>query len=64
MRALAMELLHQLGGLRGPEIGNIFGVDYSLVSQARKRLREKTVCDQRLRATIGRIEKRMSTVKI
>lgn len=38
-RRIAMDLLYCYGGLKGPEIGLLFGVDYSIVSQNRKRLR-------------------------
>jgi putative transposase len=40
-RALAMELLYRVGGLKGAEIGKIFNISYNAVSQERKRLMEK-----------------------
>jgi putative transposase len=37
LRQIAMELLYRAGGLKGPEIGEeIFGVDYTSVSQERR----------------------------
>lgn len=38
MRRLAMDLLFRHGGFSGPEIGTLFEVGYSAVSQERKRL--------------------------
>jgi hypothetical protein len=53
---LVMEVPYRVGGLKGPEIGGLFGIDYGLVSQERKRLREKLANDRKLRALISRIE--------
>jgi DNA-directed RNA polymerase specialized sigma24 family protein len=36
----------RVGGLKGTEIGEMMGVDYSTVSQERKRLREKLKSDK------------------
>ncbi len=63
-RRIAMELLYRAGGLTGPEIGAIFGVDYSTVSQERKRLRAETAKDSSLQQVMERIEQRMSIQKI
>ena len=41
IRQITMDLLYRAGGLSGTEIGEMMGVDYSTVSQGRKRLREK-----------------------
>ena len=35
-----MGLLYKYGGMKGGEIGHMMGLDYSTVSQVRKRLRE------------------------
>ncbi len=59
-----MDLLYRVGGLKGSEIGKIFGVDYSTVSQGRKRLREKMKKDKKLRTLVKEIEDNMSIVKI
>jgi putative transposase len=53
-----------LGGLKGPAIGTLFGVDYSSVSQERKRLRERLGRDQALSELMQRLERGLSTIKI
>ncbi|MEA3222621.1 MAG: transposase [Thermodesulfobacteriota bacterium] len=60
MRQMAMEMLYREGRLRGTEIGKIFRVDYSTVSQGRKRLRDKAKKDKALASLIDKIEKRLS----
>ncbi len=60
LRQIAMEFLYRAGGLKGPEIGNMMGVDYSTVSQNRKRLREKLKRDNELEGLFRRIEARLS----
>ena len=64
LRRLAMDLLFRHGGLSGPEIGTLFEVGYSAVSQERKRLRERWEKDVELEKLIRRLEERLSTVKI
>ncbi len=64
LRQIVMEVLYREGGLKGPEIGRIFELDYGSVSQERKRLREKLRKDRRLRALMSRIESRLSTSEI
>ncbi len=64
LRRMAMELLYRSGGLKGPEIGALFGVAYSAVSQERKRLRERIVQEHGLREMMERIEGDLSTMKI
>lgn len=51
-----MDLLCRVGGLRGTEIGEMLGVDYSTVSLGRKRLREKLKNDEHLSQIIKRVE--------
>jgi len=63
LRQLTMELLYKAGGLTGPQIGALFGIDYSAVSQERKRFRERLTSDKKLKALHGRLE-RLLTVKI
>src|SRR4030043_561024 len=60
IRQIAMDLLYRTGGLKGAESGKLMGVDYSTVSQERKRLREKIEKDRKLRQIEDRIEKRLS----
>lgn len=56
-RALVMELMHRHGGLKQEEIGRRLGdVDYTLVSRARKRFREKMERDSKLRKWYRDIE--------
>jgi putative transposase len=59
-----MDLLFRHGGLRGPEIGALFGVGYSAVSQERKRLRERREKDRKLEKLVRRLEDKLSTMKI
>ncbi len=55
-----MDLLYRIGGLTGIEIGEILGVDYSTVSQGRKRLREKMHKDKKLMQMATKIERELS----
>jgi putative transposase len=64
LRQMMMELLYVKGGLTGPEIGALFGVDYSAVSQERKRFREKMNDDRKLKSLYDRIMVKMLTIKI
>lgn len=56
LRQMAMELLYRVGGLKGEEIGRIFGVGYTSVSQERRRLRERLSNDRKLEAWLKRME--------
>lgn len=60
IRQIVMDILYRAGGLKGVEIGTLLGVDYSTVSQGRKRLREKVQKDRKLKELISRIEQRLS----
>jgi putative transposase len=64
LRRLAMDLLFRHGGLRGPEIGALFEVGYSAVSQERKRLRENRGEDRKFGKLVRRLEDILSTIKI
>lgn len=64
LRRIVMELLYRSGGLKGPQIGCIFDVDYATVSQERKRLYDKANKDRKVRALMGRLEGILSTSKI
>lgn len=64
LRRLAMELLYRIGGLKGPQIGRLFGIDYGPVSQERKRLREKLQTDRKLRGLLSQIEDKLSSNEI
>lgn len=50
-----MDLLYRIGGIKGIEIGRMMEVDYSTVSQGRKRLRKKLQEDKKLKRMVGRI---------
>jgi REP element-mobilizing transposase RayT len=56
LRPVLMDVLYRVGGLTGIEIGKIFNVGYSAVSQTRKRLALRSEKDKNLRELIGRIE--------
>lgn len=55
---------YRVGGIKCPEIGRLFRIDYGPVSQERKRLREKLLNDKKLRALLGRIESNLSSNEI
>jgi hypothetical protein len=50
----------EAGGLTGVEIGEILVVDYSTVSQRRKRLQEKIRQNKKLKLLINGIERTLS----
>ena len=50
----------RVGGLKGTEIGEMMGVDYSTVSQERKRLREKLKSDKNVSKLIQQRESGLS----
>ncbi|MBU0674248.1 MAG: hypothetical protein KJ950_06365 [Proteobacteria bacterium] len=56
-RQIAMDLLYRLGGLKNREIGERTNLDYSTISQGRKRLNEKKQKDLGLKGEIESIEK-------
>ena len=56
-RQIVMTTLYQYAGLNNREIGNLLGVDYSTVSQGRKRLRDKAEKDTKAKAVLERITK-------
>jgi REP element-mobilizing transposase RayT len=56
MRRLAMDILYRHSGLKGVEIGALFGLHYSAVSQERKRLREEIARDSSLAEMMRKLE--------
>jgi putative transposase len=54
-RQIVMTALYQYAGLNNREIGNLLGVDYSTVSQGRKRLRDKAEKDIKIKAILDNI---------
>ena len=57
-RQVVMAALYNFAGLNNREIGDIMGVDYSTVSQGRKRLRERAEKDKNIRLLIERINQK------
>ena len=57
-RQLVMTALYNFAGLNNREIGDIMGVDYSTVSQGRKRLRDRAEKDQKISLLIERISRK------
>jgi putative transposase len=63
LRQIAMDLLYRHGGMTNPEIGRLFGVDYSAVSQERRRLRMLIEKDRKVRALLQSVESKMSRIE-
>ncbi len=59
-RQISMDLLYRMGGMTGVEIGKMFGLDYSTVSQGRRRLRERVENQPEIKTLIKRLEQRLS----
>lgn len=63
-RQIVMTALYTHAGLNNREIGELFGLDYSTVSQGRKRLREKIEKDADLKMLFQKIDRELSKIKI
>lgn len=63
-RQIVMTALYKYAGLTNKEIGNFLGLDYSTVSQGRKRLRKKAEEDRQLFSLLGNIDSKLSKIKI
>ncbi|MHC2995475.1 MAG: transposase [Candidatus Atribacteria bacterium] len=63
-RQILMEMLYRYAGLKGCEIGELMGLDYSTVSVGRKRLRKKLFNDINLQDLVRRIKYNLSIIKI
>ena len=63
-RQIVMTALYTYAGLNNREIGDILRVDYSTISQGRKRLREKAEKDKKITLLLGRIHRELSKIKI
>jgi len=65
-RQILMEILYRYAGLKGCEIGELMGLDYSTVSVGRKRLRRKMLndIDINLQDLVRRIKYNLSIIKI
>jgi putative transposase len=64
LRQIVMDVLYTYAGLNNREIGELFGVDYSTISQNRKRLTERLAKESQLAILMQRIAVRMSRIKI
>jgi REP element-mobilizing transposase RayT len=64
LRQMAMDLLYRHGGMNNPEIGKLMGIDYSTVSQGRKRLRPRIAKEKKLQDILTAVESRLSRIKI
>ncbi len=53
---MAMDLLYRFGGMKNKEIGELMGIDYSTVSQGRKRLKMKRATSKSLNTLISKVE--------
>jgi hypothetical protein len=62
IRQMAMELCYRYTPMTQREIGEIFGVDYSTVSQNRRRLSERLKSSEKLRKQFERIDQSISNV--
>lgn len=58
-RDIAIDMIYRHGGMNQREIGELMGIDYSSVSVARKRLRQKSESDSALCRKIEKIQSRL-----
>ena len=63
LRQITMDVLYRQGGMTNPEIGKLFGVDYSAVSQERRRLRSRIEKDRKVRALLHDLEANLSMIE-
>jgi chromosomal replication initiation ATPase DnaA len=56
LRQMAMELSYRYSNYKQKEIGTIFGVDYSTVSQSRARLKTKLKSSRKLKKLFQQIQ--------
>ncbi len=63
LRQIVMDLLYRRGGMTNPEIGKMFGVDYSAVSAERRRLRARIEKDRKVRVLLQVIESNISRIE-
>jgi chromosomal replication initiation ATPase DnaA len=59
LRQMAMELSYRYSNLKQKEIGAIFGVDYSTVSQSRARLKTKLKSNRKLKKQFQQIQEQI-----
>ena len=63
-RQMTMDFLYRLAGMTNLAIGHLMKVDYSTVSQGRKRFRGKLRKDKSLQTMSNKIENELSKIKI
>ncbi len=63
-KQIVMSMLYKYAALNNREIGDLFGIDYSTVSQGRKRLRDRVAKDQKTKINLHKIELKLSRIKI
>ena len=59
VRQVAMELCYRYSPKNQRELGKVFGVDYSTVSQNRSRMKRKLQKDRELKEQFDRLEQRV-----
>ena len=64
VKQITMTVLYNYAGLNNREVGELFRVDYSTVSQNRKRLRERVEKNEKSRLKLDKIETILSRIKI
>jgi chromosomal replication initiation ATPase DnaA len=60
LRQMAMELSYRYSNYKQKEIGAVFGVDYSTVSQSRSRLKTKLKSNRKLKNQFHRIREQIN----
>jgi putative transposase len=63
LRQITMDLLYRQAGMTNLDIGRLFGVDYSAVSQERRRLRMLIEKDRKVRRLMRTFEANMSRIE-
>lgn len=63
-RQIVMTALYKYAGLNNREIGSLLGLDYSTVSQGRKRLHSKAGKDRQIQVVLDNIKNNLSRIKI
>ncbi len=63
-KQITMTVLYNYAGLNNREVGELFKVDYSTVSQNRKRLRERVEKNKKTEKLLEKIELKLSRIKI
>jgi putative transposase len=63
LRQIAMDLLYRYGGMTNPEIGELFSIDYTAVSQERRRLRIHVEQERRARLLLHGFESKLSQIE-